>query len=406
MASKVGCHKLRAMAGTIFTPGTPVNERDLFAGRLEQLDKISDAVSQVGYHAVLYGERGVGKTSLANVVSSMSSPLRKLTISKVTCDAGDNYASLWHKAFQDLTVIGVQPGFGFGSQDHIGEVSLDSQIGNNASPNDIRRLLLSLSKASDLLIIFDEFDRVSDSQTTSLMADTIKTLSDGGVSASILIVGVADSVDSLIDNHASVERALVQVPLPRMSASEIKQIVENGVLRLGMTIKQPALKELVALSQGLPYITHLLGLHVSRAAISDERLDIEAKDVDTGISLALDQWQQSIKTSYYEATLSPQPGNIFKEVLLACALAPTDDLGYFSAASVRSSLQDVTGKPYDIPNFARHLKLFSEESRGRVLERIGQTRRLRYRFVSPIMKPFIIMRGFSDGLLKREAIPK
>lgn len=56
---------LSMQAGQVFTPGSPVNERDLFSGRIEQIQSVLDAVTQRGYHAVLYGERGVGKTSLA-----------------------------------------------------------------------------------------------------------------------------------------------------------------------------------------------------------------------------------------------------------------------------------------------------------------------------------------------------
>lgn len=44
----------------VFTPGSPVNERDLFAGRILQISTLIEATSQRGYHAVLYGERGVG----------------------------------------------------------------------------------------------------------------------------------------------------------------------------------------------------------------------------------------------------------------------------------------------------------------------------------------------------------
>jgi hypothetical protein len=60
---------LSFQTGSIFTPGAPINEKDLFAGRSEQVEKIIDAVSQRGCHAILYGERGVGKTSLSNMIS-------------------------------------------------------------------------------------------------------------------------------------------------------------------------------------------------------------------------------------------------------------------------------------------------------------------------------------------------
>ena len=56
-------------AGRVFTPTTPVDERALFAGRSEQLRTVIDVVRQKGQHEIDYGERGVGKTSLMNVLA-------------------------------------------------------------------------------------------------------------------------------------------------------------------------------------------------------------------------------------------------------------------------------------------------------------------------------------------------
>ncbi len=54
-----------------FSPGAPVQERDLFAGRIEQLRALVDSVQQRGRHAIVFGERGVGKTSLANILAHL-----------------------------------------------------------------------------------------------------------------------------------------------------------------------------------------------------------------------------------------------------------------------------------------------------------------------------------------------
>ena len=273
-------------------------------------------------------------------------------------------------------------------------------------PDDVRRSIEDLTQHGVTpLIIFDEFDRLSDKHIAVLMSDTIKALSDLGISGSILIIGVASSVDELIKSHQSIERALVQIQMPRMSPSEIKEIINKGLGRLGMTIDADALSQMSSLSQGLPYITHMLGLHCTRETLSGRSVNVTIDKVDKGIQNALDQWQQSIISAYYNATKSAQPGNIYKEVLLACALAEIDDLGYFAAASVRTPLRTITGKTYyDVPNFARHLKEFSVPLRGEVLERVGTTRRLRYRFVGPLMRPYIVMRGFAEGLIDRKTM--
>ena len=69
------------------------------------------------------------------------------------------------------------------------------------------------------------------------------------------------------------------------------------------------------------------------------------------------------------------------------------------AADVREPLRVFTGRGYDIPNFARHLKELSETGRGDMLKRVGEKRRFRYRFNSPLIRPFIIMKGLSTGLI-------
>lgn len=133
--------------------------------------------------------------------------------------------------------------------------------------DDVRRALTQLAEGGEVMVVFDEFDRLSDKSITLLMADTIKSLSDYAVPATILLIGVAGSVDELVVGHQSIERALIQIPMPGMSGSEIGQIIRNGLTRLKMTIDQAALDEMVALSQGLPYITHLLALTSVRATL-------------------------------------------------------------------------------------------------------------------------------------------
>ncbi|MDP1700428.1 MAG: AAA family ATPase [Aestuariivirga sp.] len=388
------------LLGGVFTPRTPINARKLFSGRIPQINKVLDAVSQKGSHAMLYGERGVGKTSLSNVLSDYLTGVAAFVLPRVNCDASDTYSSVWKKILQDFEITRRKSGVGFNAAERLEVTSIVESMPDVVTPDHIRRTISDLSQKSAIVFIFDEYDRLQDRKSRMMMADTIKMLSDYSVSATILLIGVADTVDQLIEDHLSIERALVQIPMPRMSDIEINDIVENGLSQIKMKIEAGPLKTIVNLSQGLPYVTHLLSLHAAKSALSQKSLTILDGHVQVGINKSLEEWQQSIKSAYYEATKSQQPDTIYKQVLLACALAEKDEFGYFSAAAVRTPLSSNTGKYYDIPNFARHLKEFSEIGRGQILEKAGGKRKIRYRFTSPLIQPYIIIRASKEGDLR------
>ena len=397
---------LKFSVGTVFTPGAPISERELFSGRLDQVRTILDTISQLGCHAVLYGERGVGKTSLSNVLQSflLQGDDTIFHLPRVNCDASDTFTSLWKKQFQDMSVTDTRLGMGFVAPKVNVSRQLVEDLPEKLTPDDVRRTLDRLSEGVILVPVFDEFDRVTNDEVSVLMADTIKVLSDFSVRATIILIGVADSVEELINEHQSIERALVQVPMQRMSNAEIAEIVKRGLNRLKLEPANGVLAEIVNLSQGLPYVTHLLALHATRAAIDRQTRKVSVSDVGTGMRASLTQWQQSIKNAYYHATKSHYPGHIFKEVILACAFAENDDLGYFSAASVREPLRLITKRSYDIPNFSRHLKQFSGTERRKILYRTGEKRRVRYRFNNPLMRPYIVMRGLADNIITRDEL--
>ena len=57
----------RHEANELFTPSAPIAIAELFAGRQLQASKILDAIGERGRHIILFGERGVGKSSIAQI---------------------------------------------------------------------------------------------------------------------------------------------------------------------------------------------------------------------------------------------------------------------------------------------------------------------------------------------------
>ena len=186
-----------------------------------------------------------------------------------------------------------------------------------------------------------------------------------------------------------------------MSTEEIEKIVVTGLTHLGMSIGTVALRRVSLLSQGLPHYAHLIGLNAARSAASARTFVVTSGLINEAIGRALEGAQQSIRSAYHSAIRSARKDNLFADVLLACALAETDELGFFAAQHVRAPLRTITGKPYDIPTFAQHLNEFSDNKRGPILHKTGTQRLYRFRFVNPLMQPFVIMQGFASGKIER-----
>jgi hypothetical protein len=184
-----------------------------------------------------------------------------------------------------------------------------------------------------------------------------------------------------------------------MSQEELLEILSKGVARLRMAMKDDAMNHIAWLSRGLPHYTHLLGLHATKAAIDGDARVVSMEHVEKAIKNSLNQAQQSIQSGYLKATMSHHKGNIYAQVLLACALAPTDQMGFFAPADVRDSLSMIMGKVYDIPSYSRHLNDFCEDTRGPVLQRTGIKHRYRFRFINPLMQPYVTMQGIACGRL-------
>ena len=66
----------------------------------------------------------------------------------------------------------------------------------------------------------------------------------------------------------------------------------------------------------------------------------------------------------------------------------------------------IMGKPYAIPAFARHLNAFTTQARGSVLQKRGEQNRYFYRFVNPLLQPFIILMGLANDHVDEERIEK
>jgi hypothetical protein len=373
-----------------FSPAAPIDRRDVLAGRGQELGALIEVLHQRGQHAVIYGERGVGKTSLATVAAEIARDDEQCFAAHVICDSTDDFSSIWQKVFEEIRVL-VDDVEG----DAAGLLRADKPV----TPNEVRLGMRQLTANAPAIIFVDEFDKVTDTRARQLMADTIKVLSDQAVRATIVPVGVASSVTDLIDHHPSVDRALVQVEMKRLPLSERRSIIDKGLAVAAMNIEPAAAERIALLSQGMPAVVHRLAQQAGLAAIGAEADVVTDLHVDTAIEIVVVDTSESASKAYYAAVYSARKETLFADVLLACACAPVDDRGFFKAASAEAPLQHLTGKAYKVPAFARHLDAFQSEARSQVLIREGETRMRRYRFRDPLLQPHVLMQGMRQNRL-------
>ena len=376
---------------SVFTPSAPVENKDIFFGRSQQIRKCMEAASQKGRHIVLYGERGVGKTSFANIMRVMF-PDDAYPI-KLTCDAHDTVEFAWKKVFDRIIVKDTQKvrSLGFSQMEKITERNLSiSEIFNGTLDfNFLDRALQLIPRKS--VLIFDEFDRLDKSFDKSLFVDHIKNISDNHTEITLFFVGVGETVNELIAVHPSLERNLMQIHLPIMEDSELKEICYKGIGEVGVRIAEEIVEKIVKYSCGFPHFTHLLSLNTCKIALIEGVDTATERHFKMAIQQSVEETHESLNGAYQKATLATKE-NIYSEVLLACSLAPLDEYNTFQASDLVPILSKILGKDVALKSYMYHLGKFCTDERGKILICISQQNIKRYRFRVQSMRAFIGLR--------------
>ena len=384
-----------------FRPAGPIDQDRLFTGRVVQRDRISAAISTPGQHVVVYGERGIGKTSLAAVTVN-SAIQRGLIAVRINCSPDDDFQLVWDAV---ATQVGEQskltPNWNTDWDPYVAGFMEIMGPGSSVllEPDRVRLALTRLSKATRIVIFFDEYDQVQDDEMSRMMASTIKTLSDHLVNVTIGIVGVARTVEELVVGHQSIQRCLEQVQMPRMSENETEAIVYRGFTELNLDTADNVFGFVNRASLGFPQYAHLLGRSFARCAIVRESNVVELIDLPCALEDAVKGVEQSVRSEYNDAVFSSNRKALYKQVLLACAMAAIDSENFFTPKDLAQNMGFFLGRPVRSDRYNRHLVEFCE-SRGPILERRGQTKSWRYRFSDPAMPPYVIMLAYIEGLIE------
>jgi Cdc6-like AAA superfamily ATPase len=324
---------IRSKLRHAFTPSQPVADRRMFAGRDGVLKTVISSIESQRLHVVLYGERGIGKTSLLHMLTQAAHEARYIVVYS-SCGANSTFDETFRAAAADIPLL-FHSGFAPTTMEAEKGASLADLLPNEpVSPRKFGDLCTKLTGTRDLIIL-DEFDRCESGAFRRDVAELIKNLSDRLGRVQLVLAGVAADLTELVEHIPSIRRNIYALRVPKMTDAEVLQIVANGEREAGVTFDTHASAFVVAVASGSPYIASLLCHHAGHVALDQGRSTILAGDVSSAVGRAADEFQGRIgKPAQQHIRRLFEQGR--GEAMAMAARASLHADGAFSAAEVRA----------------------------------------------------------------------
>lgn len=309
-----------------FTPAAGIDDPHRFAGRSTEVDELTDALHAVGSVPLIFGERGLGKSSLAlqmsriaqgdvellselDLLSSALAEDKRYIVLFVSCtddtkdseglmqllinavdsmkdtlerDAGPDKYALVDKQTKRKLSLKL-----FSSETTKRYDAVKKELDTSAFSKQERLLrlaeLLTDSYQQPVLFIIDEFDRLSDS---SGVASFFK--SHSGPYLKFALVGIGDTESTLLSDHGSLGRQLIPVPVMPMQQGELASIFprtqsylqERGI---NITFTEAASSRAAQIASGFPWFMHLLGQVALLDVVKRGGDVVDATDIDLAV---------------------------------------------------------------------------------------------------------------------------
>ena len=378
----------------IFTPGAPVRERKYLFGRDQELNDLRKACRRPGFHPLVIGYRGVGKTSLAFMALSNYKPPAVI----ISCNPGTTTQILGLSILKgvgyDISAIeseyelsnkfGIKVApFGIGLKANRTDINMTKRIEIGAKRLDPWEVYSALAECrKKYIIVIDEYDAITrNSPIHPWVASLIKHLSDHSneCDTRIVIIGIAQSANELLGKHESIERSAREIFLRPLRRDDVFDFFTEAESHLKIKFDSEVKKEIIQGSMGFPYYAHLIGLECMDAL--NER-DKNAKivipaDLETAIKRAVQHAFRSELRKYITAVkdLSENEKKLIK------------------------ALVEEGGQPYrkDLEEKLEKSGVMSQKDFNNAWVRLQQEKRFLYvsrnddtiRFCDPLLQPFL-----------------
>lgn len=381
----------------VFTPSSPIKDPDNLKGRDKEIETILTTIISKGRHGLIFGDRGIGKSSLA--ISSLNGALKtgihKGSIIKVQCGENSTFEKIIKKA-----LVETDPDYASYKMEETvktsGSIGVPKVISGERhveTKKIIEKEKIDPQQAADAIkdlnaiLLIDEFD-VTSEEVKKSVAELIKQLSDNESTIKIIIVGISNDGASLVAQHPSVTRCLDEIKLERVSNTDIKKIIDDGEGKLLIKFNTEIKDKIIKISNGFPYFTHLLGLRCSEVALSQNKAIVDESVFKEALTLAVKSSEGSLIRNYELATKSSRNNN-YPKILLAAAKIKSSS---FTTKEWIEKIEEETGVTYNNQSMSNFIGRLMSTDKGGIIEKVSHGV---YRIKDPRMASFIIMNDIS-----------
>ena len=253
----------------VVSPSRPIFSIENLLGRSRELDRIEKALMAPGRNVFIFGERGVGKSSLAATAANQwqSSDSGYIDIS---CSPDSTVSSIIESIASQATSKAWLNSDRKTVQTSIGFKWLSVSVKHERLPLSIAGSVRNLSDAIEVLrevsllhsdspiVVVDEVDRMENDEEIDKLADLLKQIGDKQVPIKFIFTGVGTALNEILGSHHSDIRQLETIELPRLSWDARWDIAISALAQFNVSIDRDIYIRLAAVSDGYPYYVHLI----------------------------------------------------------------------------------------------------------------------------------------------------
>ena len=389
--------RARMVLRDVFTPSQPVVERTRFAGRLNVLQRLIEIIEEQRSHVVIYGERGIGKTSLMHILADLARESNYIVVYE-SCGANSNFDEIFRALLGEIPSLYLSTAAPTGPDVEGGRTLEEKIRGEVLNARRVGELCSDIT-GTRVIFILDEYDRVRNPEFRQGVAELIKNLSDRAARVQLVLAGVANDLQELIGFIPSIRRNVVGLPMPRMSEQEIRSLLRIGEQAASVEFDEEAARTIGLLSAGSPYLVRLIAHHASMRALDSGRMKVNLADVWEAIDRAIEEAESRL--SQYTLRHLERLSRIDGHFLGALARAANTPDGWFIRDDVGQIL-NASGGTFSTVYLTSEVSDEDRAWRDAVLDMRGTGDEMQFRFRDEALPTYLWMVIARDGLISKQ----